>query len=279
MEGKNQANLTDTHAHLASEKFRGERDAIVARAAEAGVDRIVTIACDLEDSETNLELARTYPGVAPTVGIHPLYVGEIAEDDWPGTLAGLAKTPPVAAIGEIGLDYYHPPADGSDEATWRARQWEVFERQLQLALELDMPVVVHQRDSAEDVTAMLRQFPDVRAVLHCFSGTVAQAEEALEMGNFISFTGILTFPSAEEVRRAAAVAPIDRVMVETDCPYLAPAPHRGKRCEPAMVVHTAQRLAEIHGMDPEETAEVTSRNATAFFRSLPQPESRPDPTS
>lgn len=264
-----QGSLIDTHSHLASARFEGEISGIIARAAEAGVGQIVAIACDLEDSETNLQLASAYDSVAATVGIHPLYVHELNHSNWMDCLARMVRDEPVAAIGEIGLDYFHPPADGSSEDDWRRRQREVFEMQLQLAEDNDLPVVVHQRESATDVAEVLKSFPGVRAVLHCFTGTRAEAEEALAMGHYLSFTGILTFPSAESVREVASAVPLDRIMVETDSPYLAPVPFRGRQCEPAMVTHTAAKLAGLHGKSAPEMARITTENARRFFRNLP----------
>lgn len=273
MEGKSKFPITDTHAHLASGRFKNELDSIISRAVEQGVSRIVTIACDVEDSIRNFELAEAYSSVLPTAGIHPLYVHE-TEPGWQSEIRNLARRPEVAAIGEIGLDYYHPPGDGSSEKAWRSLQATVFEELLQLAVELQLPVVIHQRNSAEDVTTILRQFPEVRAVLHCFSGSVKEAETALEMGHFLSFTGILTFPSAREVRDVASMVPLDRVMVETDCPYLAPVPYRGKRCEPYMVASTLEKFAGIRELSLDEAAEITTRNAANFFASFPEfPES------
>ena len=266
MEGQNPPKLIDTHAHLASSKFKGEVDSLIAAANDGGVGKIVSIACNIEDSYENLDIARQFPGiVAPTAGIHPLYVDEI-EDSWESELKEVAQMPELAAIGEIGLDYFHSPPEGFTEDSWRARQLEIFEIQLQLAIDSDLPVVIHQRNSAEDVTAVLKQFSKVRAVLHCFTGTVPEAEAALEMGHLISFTGILTFPNAHEIREVAALVPADRIMVETDCPYLAPVPFRGKRCEPTMVSHTASALADVFGVSKEEIAATTTCNAESFFR-------------
>lgn len=266
MNGEIQPGLIDSHAHLASSKFDGEVDSLIAAANENGVDRIVSIACDIDDSCENLDLARRFPGiVAATAGIHPLYVDEV-DESWESELKELAQMPELAAIGEIGLDYFHSPPEGFTEDSWRARQLEIFEIQLQLAIDSDLPVVIHQRNSAEDVTAVLKQFSRVRAVLHCFTGTVPEAEAALEMGHLISFTGILTFPNAPEIREVAAMVPADRIMVETDCPYLAPVPFRGKRCEPAMVSHTASALADVFGVSKEEIAATTTCNAESFFR-------------
>lgn len=265
MKEKNRPFLTDTHAHLASSRFDGEIGDVVNRASAAGVDRIVTVSCDLEDSAENLELARRFPAVTPTVGIHPLYVHELPEGDWLATLRTFATSPGVAAIGEIGLDYYHPPGDGGSEEDWRRLQRTVFEAQLDLARELGLPAVIHQRNSSGDVAEVLAGFPEVRAVLHCFSAGPREAEEALAAGHHLSFTGIVTFPKAEEVREAAARVPLDRLMVETDCPFLAPVPFRGKRCEPAHLVHTAEKLAEVHGIPPGDFARRTSETAEDFF--------------
>lgn len=257
--------LIDTHAHLASSKFEGEIKSIVTAATSAGVGRIVSIACDIEDSHRNLSLSREYPSVvAPTAGIHPLYVNETKEI-WLQELTELAKNPGIAALGEIGLDYFHSAPEAFTEESWRSKQWEVFEQQLQLSIDSDLPVVIHQRSSAEDVTSILSQFPKARAVLHCFTGTTREAEAFLEMGHSLSFTGILTFPNAPEVRRVAAMTPRDRVMLETDSPFLAPVPFRGKRCEPAMITHTASSLAKLYQISAAEIAEITTRNAESFF--------------
>ncbi len=266
MEENNEFFFTDTHAHLASSRFQEDLPEVVARAEANQVRRIISISCDLEDSVTNLELSQRFDSIEPSVGIHPLYVHELA-GEWESRLQELAKTPGVVSIGEIGLDYFHPPADGSSEKDWRNLQRSVFEKQLQMAIDLDLPVVIHQRESAYEVSEVLSHFPSVRAVLHCFTGTREQAELALSQGHSLSFTGILTFPNAQEVRDAAEIVPLDRFMIETDCPYLAPVPFRGKRCEPAHVRHTGIRLAGIHKVSEEELARQTSENALEFFRS------------
>ncbi len=265
MKEKSHLFLTDTHAHLASSRFRGVVDEVIARAAAAGVARIVSISCDVEDSAINLHLARTHRGVHPTAGIHPCSVHELEESTWLEEITRLASEPENVAIGEIGLDYYHPPRDGGSVDSWRRRQRTVFETLLQLALDLGRPVVVHQRESGPDVMAVLENFPGVTAVLHCFTGTVAEAERALAMGHSLSYTGVLTFKNGEAVREAARATPLDRVMVETDSPYLAPVPFRGKTCEPAMVEYTVRTLADIHGLSFEEIRHLTSRNAATFF--------------
>lgn len=265
MEAKFQPFLTDTHAHLASSRFSGELEGVLGRAREAGIGRIVSISCDEEDIRTNLELVGRHPGITTTAGIHPCYVHEIGVGDWLGRIRELARSPEVAAIGEIGLDYYHPPGDGGPVEAWRRLQQDVFEAMLQLALDFSKPVVVHQRECGPEVLAVLARFPGVRAVLHCFTGGPAEAEKALADGHWLSFTGVLTYPKSEEIRAAAAIVPDDRILLETDSPYLAPVPFRGKSCEPAMVRHTALKLAEVKQRGLDEIAEITSRNAERFF--------------
>jgi TatD DNase family protein len=266
MEEKSHVFLTDTHAHLASSRFTGEVDGVLARAREAGIGRIVSISCDEEDIRTNLDLVSRHPGVFTTAGIHPCYVHEVGVGDWLGRVRELASRPEVVAIGEIGLDFYHPPQDGGTVDRWRALQQDVFEAMLQLALDLSKPVVVHQRESGPAVLAVLARFPQVRAVLHCFTGGPSEAEEALAAGHWLSFTGVLTYPKSELIREAAALVPDDRILLETDAPYLAPVPFRGKSCEPAMVRHTALKLAEVKRRSLDEIADLTSRNAERFFR-------------
>ncbi len=265
MKANSEVFLTDTHAHLASTRLRGDLDGVLGRARDRGVRRIVSISCDVEDSRLNLEIAREHPSVHPTVGLHPLYIAEISGESWLEELRELASLPQVVAIGEIGLDYFHPPQDGSSEKDWRRKQRAVFEQLLQLALELNLPAVIHQRESATDVAEVLAGFSGVRAVLHCFSGTREEADAAIEAGHFLSFTGILTFSNATELRNTVASIPLDHVMVETDCPYLAPNPYRGKRCEPSMVEFTAKTLGELHGLSLEEISRVTSATAREFF--------------
>ncbi|MEM7699770.1 MAG: TatD family hydrolase [Verrucomicrobiota bacterium] len=258
--------LIDTHAHLNSQRFDGEIEQLLGKAAESGVEKVVSIACDLEDSIANLELARKYREILPTVGIHPLYVHEPGPPNWLAELENLAKEEEVVAIGEIGLDYHHPPQDGTEESAWRKKQQVVFESLLDLAIRAGLPTVIHQRDCAGPVAETLARFPETRAVLHCFNGSQDDAERALAMGHLISFTGILTFPKATDVREVARLIPLDRVMVETDCPFLAPVPYRGKRCEPAMVVETAKVLAELHGLSLDEIHRITTENAMRFFQ-------------
>ncbi|MDF1752488.1 MAG: TatD family hydrolase [Verrucomicrobiales bacterium] len=260
--------LIDTHAHLTSDRFRDRVPEIVAQADAAGIGHIITIGCDLVDSGQAVELASKFPNVTATVGIHPCYVDEIKESDWAMKLRNLVEENEVSGIGEIGLDYYHAPPGSYSESEWRSLQADFFKKQLVLAEELGFPVVIHQRESGDDVLSILQDFPKVQAVLHCFTGTLQQAESALEMGHSLSFTGVVTYPKAPEVREIAAMVPEDRIMVETDSPYLAPVPYRGKSNEPGYVVHTAAKIAEVRGMDADQFAAITTRNAQNFFKHL-----------
>ena len=261
--------LTDTHAHLASTVFSypGELPGIVESAAEAGVTRIVSISSDLTDSRRNVEIAAEFPGVHATVGVHPTSVHEEEEQGLISDLTGLCRKPKIVAIGEIGLDFYHPPQDGSPEAEWRARQERFFRAQIDLAVALDLPVVIHQRNSIDAVAEVMADYAGrVRAVFHCFTGTIPEAQRILDHGHLISFTGIATYPKAVEVHEAIRWVPEDRFMVETDSPYLAPVPFRGKRCEPAYTRFTAERIAELRGTTLEAIAAITTANAMKFFR-------------
>ena len=277
--------LIDTHAHLDFPELVSEVDDVVKRAAAAGVTRIITIGTTVASSRQAVRLAAKYPGVYATVGVHPTHAAEVSEN-FIDELRELAAQPKVVAVGEIGLDYFHLPSQGEKEdviqTTYRAlsagsvelllrdqsekaSQAVVFQEQLELAESLDLPVVVHQRDSLDDTLAIIREFP-VSAVFHCFNGNPAQAVDLVQQGYYISFTGIVTFKKATEVRAAASAVSIDRLMVETDAPYLAPVPFRGKRCEPAYVRETAQAIAEIRGSTFKTLAEATTRNACRFFR-------------
>lgn len=267
--------LVDTHAHLASSAFEapGELEEILQRAGEAGVTRVITIGSELEDSRRNLDIAARFPSVSPTVGVHPTSVHEVTDSDWIDQLRSLALQPGVVAIGEIGMDFFHPPQDGSPEVEWRTRQETFFRAQLDLAIELDLPVVIHQRDSVEAIRAILADYTGrVSAVFHCFNGAPDLAKELLDQGYYLSFTGIVTFPKAIEVHESARIVPPDRLMLETDSPYLAPVPRRGKRCEPAYTRHTAEQVARLRGVTLETLAQETTATAHQFFGLSPDPD-------
>lgn len=257
--------IIDTHAHLASRQLLGETQAILDRAAAAGVGRIITIGSDTEDSAENVRLAARFDPIYATVGVHPTSIHEVPEN-WLDEIRRLAAQPKVQAIGEIGLDYFHPPKDGSDVVSWRARQADFFTRQLDLAIELSLPVVIHQRECSTEVLEIMRNYAGkIRAVFHCFTGSTEDGRGLLDLGFHVSFTGVTTFKSAANVAECAAALPLDRIMVETDSPYLAPVPFRGKRCEPAYVLHTAEFIAQQRGISLEAFAEATTATAVEFF--------------
>ena len=258
--------LVDTHAHLAASQFRDDLAEVISRATDAGVTRIITIGSDLEDSARNLEIADEFPGVFAAVGVHPTSVHEVTDSDWIDQIREMARHPKVVAIGEIGLDFFHAPRDGSSDEDWRARQDKFFRTQLELAAELEMPAVIHQRECIDEVGTVLADYSGrVQAVVHCFTGTPEQMQRILDMNHFVSFTGIVTFPKALDMKDSAIAAPDDRFMVETDSPYLAPVPFRGKRCEPAYARQTAEHIAELRGIPFDQLATITSDNAETFF--------------
>jgi TatD DNase family protein len=259
--------LTDSHAHLASKQFATEVPNIVARAREAGVSRIICIGTTLEDAKQVLEIADTYEEVYATVGIHPCDADSVTDAKFTEELRTLAQHPKVVGIGEIGLDYYHKPPEGFTEAQWKQHQAFVLEQQLALAADMGFNVVLHNRESFEDLTAQVLPWSDrLRGVFHCFTGTSEQALPLIEKGHLVSFTGIVTFKNGQIIQECARAVPADGFMLETDCPYLAPMPHRGQRNEPAYVARTAAFVANLRGVSLEELARTTSANAAAFFR-------------
>ncbi len=263
--------LTDSHCHLASHKFPAEEiPALLDRAREAGVGRLITLATCAEDIAANLTFSEN-PAVHACLGIHPCDVHHAA-DDAPELLAAYLADPRVCGVGETGLDYYHPAPYGWTEAAYHERQRDFLRRHFAVARDAGLNVVIHTRDregaaSLEDALAIYGEYSNgVRAVFHCFIGPWENAARVLELGGLVSFGGVATFKSAREVRETALRCPADRFMVETDSPYLAPEPHRGKRNEPAYASATAARLAELRGESLEELAARTSATAAGFFR-------------
>jgi TatD DNase family protein len=258
--------LIDTHAHLDYTDFDEDRAQILSRAAERGVTEMISIGTRVDSSTRAVELAENFPSVWATVGIHPNEADE-APDDAVERLRALAKSTRVVAIGEIGLDYHHLPEGAEAIAKNKARQAELFRAQLALAIELGLNAVIHQRDSWDDTLAILREFTGrVRGVFHCFGGTLEQAQEVIALGHLVSFTGIVTFKNARQVQATAQNVAFDQFMVETDCPYLAPVPDRGKRCEPAHTRTVADQIALLRGVSVEEIAARTTETARGFFR-------------
>lgn len=258
--------IIDTHAHLDYPDFAGDFEAVLQRAVDAGIDRIITIGTSLESSRRAVKLAERYPMIHAVVGIHPTSA-EQAPADAAESLRELAAHPRVAAIGETGLDYHRPPGGGEADAGYKRAQADLFRLQLEIAAERGLNAVTHQRDAWDDTLEILRPFADrVRGVFHCFGGSPAEAAEVIALGGLVSFTGIATFKNGAAVRETAASVPADRYMVETDCPYLAPVPFRGKRCEPAHTREVAAAVAQARGVSLEQLATETTATAEAFFR-------------
>ena len=256
--------LIDTHAHLTFPDFADDLDGLLVRAAEAGVNRIITIGTSVESSRHAVELAEKYPAVFATVGIHPDNAMETAPN-FIDELRALAQSPRVVAIGETGLDYFRRTPERI--AAEKSSQAAIFTQQLELAAELSLNVIIHERESWDDTLAIMAPFAGrLRAQFHCFGKSFGQAETVLADGHLVSFTGIVTFKNAAIVQETAAQLPAGTFMVETDCPYLAPVPFRGKRCEPAHTRHTAEHIAHLRAQPLDVIAAETTATAEAFFR-------------
>ncbi len=284
--------LIETHAHLDYPDFSTDFDNVLKRANEAGVTRIITIGTSIASSRRAIELAETHQNIYAAIGVHPTSDEENAPDDVMTPLRELARSPRVIAIGETGLDYHTLPSAavakekqvqvfgralqseteeeveaGIHDGAYKSRQASLFEQQLDLAVELGLNVVVHQRDSWEETLKIMRPYTGrLRGVFHCFGGSFEQARKVLALGHLVSFTGIVTFKNGAAVREVAAQIPLDRFMVETDCPYLAPAPFRGQRSEPAHTRVVAESIAQARDLTVEEVAERTTATAESFFR-------------
>lgn len=282
--------LIDTHAHLDYPDFAADFDAVLERAQNAGVTRIITIGTTLASSRRAVAMAERYAPVFAAIGVHPTSEEETAEDVMT-PLRELAQSPRVVAIGETGLDYHRLPSlavakerqvqvfshtllseteeeveAGIHDGAYKARQASLFEQQLDLAAELGLNVVIHQRDAWEDTLKLMEPYSGrIRGVFHCFGGSMEQAADVLERNHLVSFTGIVTFKNGAAVRDVAAQVPATKFMVETDCPYLAPTPHRGKRCEPAHTRLVAESIATARGVTIEELAASTTATAESFF--------------
>lgn len=263
LESAQPAMLIDTHIHLDDERFNADRESLISRAHEAGVEAFITIGCDLTSSQAAISLAGQYAEVFATVGVHPHEVKQI-EDGWYDELRRLAQHPKVVGFGEIGLDYhynYSPPR----------LQRERFREQICLARDLRLPIVVHTREAEQDTLMILKEehADEVGGVFHCFSGNASLAAAALDLGFYLSFSGVITFQNAEPLRQIVKTVPRDRLLVETDCPYLTPVPHRGKRNEPAYVSLVAKKIVEVladGSIELEALGEITSKNARRLFR-------------
>ncbi len=252
------APLFDTHAHFDAEQFDPDREQVLAALPGRGVRLVVDPGCDLPSSRAAVELAERWPFVYAAVGIHPEECAGYVQTEL-DEVRRLAALPKVVAIGEIGLDYYWP------ENPPRELQRRVFRDQMVLAAELGLPVIVHDREAHGDSMDIVREFPGVRGVFHCFSGSAEMARELVKRGWMISFTGVFTYKNARKAVEAAQAVPLERLMIETDSPYMSPVPHRGTRNDSGNVGLICERLAEIKGVSPAECARITAENGCRFF--------------
>jgi TatD DNase family protein len=251
--------LVDSHCHLDDSQFDPDREQVIERAQAAGVERLMAIGTGdgPPDLQTAIRQADRYPFIFATIGVHPHDASKATPQTFT-ELRDLAAHPKVLAVGEIGLDYHY-------DFSPREVQHAVFERQLEIAAESGKPIVIHTREAWPDTLSILRERWQGAGIMHCFTGGEEQAREALALGFHLSFGGVLTFPKAEAVRQAARITPAERLLVETDCPYLAPVPHRGKRNEPSFLVDTVKRLAEVRGSTPADIAALTTSNFERLF--------------
>lgn len=250
--------LFDSHAHLDDERFGGEQSEVIARAAAAGVTGILNAGADMESSARAIKLARQYSNVYAAVGMHPHDARLMVNDDYE-QLAAWTADPKVVAIGEIGLDYYYDHSP-------REIQKKVFVRQLDVARQTGKPIIIHDRDAHADILAIVKnEGKGLAGVFHCFSGSVEMMREVLKLGFYVSIAGPVTFPKSVKLKEVAAAVPLDRLLVETDCPYLTPHPHRGKRNEPAFVRLVAEEVAQLRNMELEALAEATTNNVKRLF--------------
>jgi len=254
--------LIDSHAHIQGKEYAGEAEAVIARARTAGVEAIVAVggAGDMSSNSEAVRLANAFPSVYATVGMHPHDAKDVGDDEM-DVLKKLAADSKVIAIGETGLDYYysHSPHDV---------QRRVFGQFIHMARQTQLPIVVHERDAARDTTELLRcqGAGDLRGVIHCFTGNYESARAYLDLGFYLSFTGIITFKNADALREVVSKIPLERILVETDSPYLTPVPHRGRRNEPAYARHVAETVANVKGISFEEIAQITTANVKQLFR-------------
>ena len=252
--------LFDTHAHYDADAFDADRMEVLSSMPGQGVELILNPGCDLKSSQTAVELAERFPFVYAAVGVHPEECADWnAEHDIP-VLEALAQDPKVRAIGEIGLDYHWP------ENPPRELQQQAFHAQLELAEKLDLPVIVHDRDAHHDCLEIVRAHPNVTGVYHCYSGGVEDAKTLMKLGWMISFTGSITFKNARRALEVIDLLPLDRMMIETDSPYMSPEPFRGRRNDSGRVHLVAEAIARRKGLDPEEVARITLENGKRFFR-------------
>ena len=254
--------LFDTHAHLDDESFNECREALLEGLPEKGLHLVMNPGCSLASSRNAAALAARYPFVYAAVGSHPDVADEVNTDVLEQYRLLVRTCPKIKAIGEIGLDYHY-------EDIPRDIQKQAFRAQMSLADELDLPVIVHERDAHEDGMAIVKEFPNVKGVFHCYSGSAEMARQLADLGWYIGFTGVLTFKNARKAIETAAAIPLERIVLETDCPYMAPHPFRGKRNDPGYLYLMAEKLAQIRGLPVEEIQAITTENGKRLYRIIP----------
>lgn len=249
--------MIDSHAHLEMKEFDADRNEVIERARLAGVESIVTVGTNLSLSRKALSIARQYENIYATVGVHPHDVARAGDQTF-DELRKLAADPKVVAYGEIGLDYFR-------NLSPRAKQMEMFARQLELAHELKLPIIIHDRDAHEQTLRMVRESKIRTGVFHCFSGDWPMAKQCLDLGFYISVPGVVTFDKSRTLQEVVRQAPLESILLETDCPYLTPVPHRGKRNEPSFIIHTAQKVAQLKGLNRDDVARAAAQNTRRLF--------------
>ncbi len=251
--------LFDTHAHLNDDAFNPDRHQVIAGLPQTGISLVMIPGCDLNTSISAVELANQYDFLYAAVGSHP-DAADLVDESLIDTYRTMCRNnPKVKAIGEIGLDYHY-------EDIPRDIQQRAFRMQMQLAQELDLPVIIHEREAHEDGMAIIDEFPDVKGVFHCYSGSAEMAKALVSRGYYVGFTGVLTFKNARRAVEAAAAIPLDRIVLETDCPYMSPEPFRGKRNDPGRLYRMAERLAEIRGLPVDQVQSITTENGKKLYR-------------
>lgn len=247
----------DTHAHYDSGAFNPDRDEVLAAMPAGGVDLIVNPGCDIPTSRAAVELSEKYGFIYAAVGFHPEDMDKLCRG-WQEEIAALAGRPKTVAIGEIGLDYYW-------DAEHKSQQKELFVEQIEMALDLSLPVIIHDREAHGDSLEIIRRYPELRGVFHCYSGSVEMAAELIKMGFYLGFDGPVTYKNAKKQLEVLAECPIDRILIETDSPYMTPVPNRGKRNDSRMLCHIAEKVGEIKGVTMEEAARITKENGKRLF--------------
>ena len=252
------SNIFDSHSHYTDSSFDEDRDTLLKSMPQKGVSGIVVVASSLDDSKKCIEIAEGYDYTYAACGVHPECEAKTPDGFVTELETLLRSSDKVRALGEIGLDYHYDDYN-------RERQIKLFTQQLELAKDMNLPVIIHSRNANDDTMEILRKYKP-NGVLHCFSGSAETAKEVISLGMYISFTGVLTFKNAKKALKALGEVPLDRLMLETDCPYMAPEPYRGQRCDSSMIARIAEKAAEIKGVSPQEILDVTAENAKRFFR-------------